>query len=132
MVPASLHPSVIPTVSLSIPHDVTFISSVIFTIGSHFIFSIYRANKLIQSLPSVIPSTFPSFQPSDIPSRLQSLLLSRTPSSLPSLISSIVPSLVPSNLPSVTPTVSTSLFPQRYAFSSIHVNSLPSLFPFSS
>ena len=51
MVPASLHLSVIPTVSPSIPHDVTFISSVIFTIGSHFIFSIFRANKLIQSSP---------------------------------------------------------------------------------
>ena len=51
MVPASLHLSVIPTVSPSIPHDVTFISPVIFTIGSHFIFSIFRANKLIQSSP---------------------------------------------------------------------------------
>merc|ERR1712113_72588 len=51
MVPVSLHPSVIPTVSPSIPHEVTFISPVIFTIGSHFIFSIFRANKLIQSSP---------------------------------------------------------------------------------
>merc|ERR1711933_143429 len=132
MVPASLHPSVIRTVSPSIPHVVTFISPVIFTIGSHFIFSIFRANKLIQSLPLVILSTFPSFQPSDIPSRLPSLLPSRTPSSLKSLIPSIVPSLVPSNLLSVTLTVSTSLLSRRHLFSAIHINSLPFLFPSSS
>ena len=74
----------------------------------------------------------PSEKPSDISSRLPSLLPSRTPSSLPSLILSIVPSLVPSNLPLVTPTVSTSLFPRCHLFSAIYVDSLLSLFPFSS